>query len=93
MHEGKKEIEQYNFSDKEFELLKKILKTVENAQDNLSIEKKILPYSSLVTSWVLLGIIKNFLLIKTILKFLRLVLEVVIRSHTSSRGTSIFLYR
>ena len=59
MHEGKKEIDQYNFSDKEFELLKKILKTVENAQDNLSIEKKILPYSSLVTSLGIIRIIKK----------------------------------
>lgn len=59
MHEEKKEIKKYNFSEKEFELIKEIFQVVEYAQDKLEIKKKILPYTSLITSFGILRIIKK----------------------------------
>ena len=55
MHEYKKEIKKYTFSEEEFNFLKDITVSVENIQNKLEIKKKILPYSSLISS---LGIIR-----------------------------------
>ena len=50
MHENKKEIKKYTFSEEEFNFLKDIIVSVENIQNKLEIKKKILPYSSLISS-------------------------------------------